>query len=464
MGQGSKHGLAEESGASEGPTAKSARTAGSEQAEVAATGSELYYEEGGLQRIRPYFHKYAAHAKGRWVGRTVFDVFSREFRDRSTGYYEAAIERGLIEINGQRVAKDAVVQNNDLITHHIHRHEPPVATQPIRVVAQTAEGLLVVDKPASIPVHPSGRYNYNSVTQILESRHGFKKVFPANRLDRLTSGLLLVGLNAAVARRLEQGLRHHRIQKEYVCKVAGNFPRERVVCDEPIRVVAHKLGLNCVDRAQGKPSLTEFQWLCDDGQQSIVYCRPKTGRTHQIRVHLQYLGFPIANDPLYHNAEVWGQQMGKGGALPAAEPAAASAAAAPDSDKASEASKATGRPAKKMIGKRDDDQCNATWQHLVARMAEWKDRQNQAEHDQCVSAGDSGVCGVCEWPAMPDPTPDQLCIWLHAWRYSGRGWSYETDFPAWAQDAAALVDAVKYRAEAESRSPSPSPSPSPTSK
>ncbi|KAJ2773220.1 DRAP deaminase [Coemansia nantahalensis] len=459
MGQTNKHGLAEEGGASEGPAAKSARTAGGAE-EAAATGSELYYEEGGLQRVRPYFHKYAAHAKGRWVGRTVFDVFSREFRDRSTGYYEAAIERGLIEINGKRVTKDAVVQNNDLITHHIHRHEPPVTTQPVRVVTETAEGLLVVDKPASIPVHPSGRYNYNSVTQILETTHGFKKVFPANRLDRLTSGLLLVGLNAAVARRLEQGLRHHRIQKEYVCKVAGNFPRERVVCDEPIRVVAHKLGLNCVDRALGKPSLTEFQWLCDDGAQSIVYCRPKTGRTHQIRVHLQYLGYPIANDPLYHNAEVWGRQMGKGGALPAVAEADGSSAAGPDKPSAP----AEPRPTK-MVGKRDDDKCNETWRHLVARMAEWKDKQNQEEHDRYAAAATdgSGVCGVCECPMMPDPTPDELCIWLHAWRYSGRGWSHETEFPAWAQGAAALVDAVKYRPEDGSLSPSPSPSPSPGS-
>ncbi|KAJ1729360.1 DRAP deaminase [Coemansia biformis] len=448
MSHGSKHRLtgagAAESG--EGPAPKSARTEGGR----ADASGDIYYEEDGLQRVHPYFHKYASHAKGRWVGRTLFDVFSREFRDRSTEYYEAAIGKGLIEINGKRVSKDSVVQNNDLITHHIHRHEPPVSTQPLRIVKETEDGLLVVDKPASIPVHPSGRYNYNSVTQILEVKHGYKKVFPINRLDRLTSGLLLVGLNADVARSLERNLREHSIQKEYVCKVAGDFPRGRIVCDEPIRVVAHKLGLNCVDREQGKPSLTEFEWLCADGEHSIVYCRPKTGRTHQIRVHLQFLGYPIANDPLYHNIEVWGQQMGKGGALPEApeQQSGEDASEKPASTPAEPVQRPT-----KMVGKLDDDQCNRAWKHLVARMAEWKDQQNQAEHERCCagssSEADSGMCSVCACPDMADPTADELCIWLHAWRYSGRGWSYETQIPAWAQGAADLVDRVKYRAEPE---------------
>ncbi|KAJ1788119.1 DRAP deaminase, partial [Coemansia sp. RSA 2399] len=209
-------------------------------------------------------------------------------------------------------------------------------------------------------------------------KHGYTGLFPVNRLDRLTSGLMLIGLNANVARNMEVDFRLHRIQKEYICKVKGDFPPEHIVCDQPIRVVAHKLSLNCVDPADGKPSTTEFQRLSGDGETSIVYCRPKTGRTHQIRVHLQFLGFPIANDPLYCNEDVWGQDLGKDG-----------------------------------------------------------------KSVDCVPR----MCSKCSNPTYPDPTPDELSIWLHAWRYSGPGWTFETPLPAWAQGASDLVDSVKYHSE-----------------
>ncbi|KAJ2777501.1 RNA pseudouridylate synthase domain containing protein 2 [Coemansia javaensis] len=438
----------------------------------APAAADVYYESDGLQRVRPYYHKFATHAKGRWVGRPLLDVLTHEFRDRTAEYYEAAIDRGLIELNGQRAGRATVVRDNDLLTHHVHRHEPPVSARGLAVVRETDDGVLVVDKPASIPVHPTGRYNYNTVTQMLRLQHGYERVFPANRLDRLTSGLLLVGLNADVARRLERNLREHAIQKEYVCRVVGDFPRAHVVCDEPIRVVAHKLGLNCVDREAGKPSLTEFDWLCGDGEHSIVYCRPRTGRTHQIRVHLQFLGHPIANDPLYNNPEVWGPQAGKGGALPdMPQPSGNSAdtttthdapAIAASVDAQTETTPLPPPPSRprKMVGARDDDKRNDAWRHLVERMADWKDRQNLAEHACAAAAAaasataaaaaeegsGSAECAVCAAPAMPDPAPSDLCIWLHAWRYSGPGWSHETPLPGWAQDAAAHIDRVKYHA------------------
>ncbi|KAJ2161967.1 DRAP deaminase [Coemansia sp. RSA 552] len=394
---------------------------------------DVYYEEGDLQRVHPYFHKFATHAKGRWIGRTIYEVFTKEFRDRSAQYYGEAIAKGLIEINGKQVSQDTVVRNGDLVTHFVHRHEPPVTLEPLGIVRETEDGLLIVNKPGSVPVHPSGRYNYNSVTKILEIKHGYKALFPVNRLDRLTSGLLLVGLNVEMARKLEQNLLDHVIQKEYVCKVIGEFPEGKVVCDQPIRVVAHKLSLNCVDPADGKPSLTEFERLSSDGTHSIVYCRPKTGRTHQIRVHLQFLGYPIANDPLYHNVEVWGDAMGRGGAMPES------------TESLAPAKECMGEVAVKKGPRRRID----TWKSLVKRMEDWKTKQEMIEHVEHTSAGadldDPRTCSKCANVDLPNPKPDELCIWLHAWRYSGPGWSYETPLPEWAREAAAKhIDRVKY--------------------
>ncbi|KAJ2624491.1 DRAP deaminase [Coemansia sp. RSA 1358] len=401
---------------------------------------DIYYEENGLQRIHPYYHKYATHAKGRWVGRTIYDVFAKEFRDRQPSYYEAAIRQGLIELNGQKVDKTTVVRNGDLVTHYIHRHEPPVARAPVRVVNETSE-LYIVDKPASVPVHPSGRYNYNSVIRILEIKQGREDLFPINRLDRLTSGLMLIARNAEAARRMEKHFVEHRIQKEYICKVQGEFPLGKIVCDQAIRVVAHKLSLNCVDPKDGKPSLTEFERLSSDGETSIVYCRPKTGRTHQIRVHLQFLGHPIANDPLYCNEAVWGKQMGRRGHLPTDEEEVVEEEE--EEEEEEEKVVVAGRPSK-MAGKRDSDKQNEAWVPLVRRMEEWKSKQELVDQVNGAEELENRLCEKCASPAYPDPTEEELAIWLHAWRYSGPGWTYETPLPAWAQEAEAHIDRVKY--------------------
>lgn len=74
----------------------------------------------------------------------------------------------------------------------------------------------------------------------------------------------------------------------------------------------HKTGLQIVDEKNGKESKTVFKRISTDGKTSLVQCEPLTGRTHQIRVHLQYLGYPIANDPLY-NCDSFGPNIGKGG-------------------------------------------------------------------------------------------------------------------------------------------------------
>ncbi|OMJ19299.1 hypothetical protein AYI70_g4819, partial [Smittium culicis] len=95
-------------------------------------------------------------------------------------------------------------------------------------------------------------------------------------------------------------------------------PYDKITCKAPLRTVAHKLGLNCVDfdLNLAKESETEFTKIFSTKNSSVLLCKPKTGRTHQIRVHLQYLGYPIANDPLYCNPSIWGPDLGIEASIP----------------------------------------------------------------------------------------------------------------------------------------------------
>ena len=120
-----------------------------------------------------------------------------------------------------------------------------------------------------------------------------------------------------------------KVLKEYVCRVEGEFPEGKTECSQPVEVVSYKIGVckvrkqiisqnmfsilyPCQVSTHGKECRTEFERLSYNGVTSVVVCRPFTGRMHQIRVHLQYLGFPVMNDPLYNHV-VFGPEKGKGG-------------------------------------------------------------------------------------------------------------------------------------------------------
>ncbi|KAK4685511.1 brefeldin A-inhibited guanine nucleotide-exchange protein, partial [Tremellales sp. Uapishka_1] len=163
------------------------------------------------------------------------------------------------------------------------------------------------------PVHATGRYFRHTVLEILKSDHGIH-AYAVNRLDRLTSGLMIMALTSAASRDLAEEFASGGVKKEYVARVRGKFPEEEIEVDQPLLTVDRQMGLVIVT-PEGKEARTIFKRMSYDEKrnQSVVHCRPMTGRTHQLRVHLQYLGYPIANDPLYSGENIWGNKLGKGG-------------------------------------------------------------------------------------------------------------------------------------------------------
>ncbi|KAF9968984.1 hypothetical protein BGZ73_008921 [Actinomortierella ambigua] len=368
-----------------------------------------YIFENGLRKVKPYFYRYQTYAKGRWLGRELIEIMNTEFRDRDSKYYEKAIKDGLIMINGATVTEDYIMRNSDVLEHSIHRHEPPVADLPVKVVLDH-DGVLVVDKPSSIPVHPSGRYRHNTILHILMKEQGYKDLYPANRLDRLTSGLMLIAKSVEKAREIENMMRQCEIHKQYICKVRGEFPSGVTECHEPIKIACFKLTLSVV-HAEGKQCSTIFERLQYDEETntSIVLAKPVTGRTHQIRVHLQFLGYPIANDPLYHNTSIWGPNNGRGGVSEEIE--------------------------KSVVAKFNE----RVQQEDEFDLALAEDNAGLVE----VENSQAGFCPVCQQPNKPDPPPEKRSMYLHAWKYQTKDWSYETDLPVWARGAAEVAATAK---------------------
>lgn len=269
-----------------------------------------YYIENNLRKVYPYYFTFKSHAKGRWVGKNILDVFKHEFRAHPLEEYKKSIQTGMLTVNNKTVEIDYVINNNDLISNKIHRHEVPVTTKAIEIV-HLDDDLLVINKPASIPVHPCGRYRHNTIIFILAKEYNLKNLKTIHRLDRLTSGILLFGRSLEKSQVIEEQIKKRLLHKHYICRVQGVFPDEEIICEEPIEVISHKIGV-CKVSSKGKDCKTTFRKLDCKNNESVVLCKPETGRMHQIRVHLQYLGFPIVNDPLY-NSWAFGPLKGKGG-------------------------------------------------------------------------------------------------------------------------------------------------------
>ncbi|XP_017042841.1 RNA pseudouridylate synthase domain-containing protein 2 isoform X2 [Drosophila ficusphila] len=401
-----------------------------------------YYFENGLRKVYPYFFTFTTFAKGRWVDEKILDVFVREFRAAPPEVYERSLEDGKLTVNYEKVPKDYKIKHNDLLANVVHRHEVPVTSQPIKVVYMDKD-IVVVNKPASIPVHPCGRYRHNTVVFILAKEHNLKNLRTIHRLDRLTSGLLLFGRTAERARELELQIRTRQVQKEYVCRVEGRFPDGIVECNEKIDVVSYKIGV-CKVSPKGKDCKTTFQRIGEVDNDSIVLCKPLTGRMHQIRVHLQFLGYPISNDPLY-NHEVFGPLKGQGGDIGgiSEEQLINNLITIHNAENwlglEGEQVPTTEIKEAPSISSKDEEPIDIKDKPVIS--ATRSESVNEAATQTCYEEPDRCFdlkkttsdpnCSECK-VNYRDPGTKDLIMYLHAWKYKGVGWEYQTELPDWA--------------------------------
>lgn len=220
-----------------------------------------------------------------------------------------------IWVNGVCVFQNTILQAGDELKVQIREQENSdgiVSVElPLDIVYED-EDLLVINKPAGMPIHPS-LHNYdNSLGNALAwyfKKQGKPFVFRCiNRLDRDTSGLTIVAkhmvsgaiLSHMVAAKSKEGLEAEGIHREYLAIVEGHVSPEKGVIEAPIARKESSCLERIVDFENGERAITHYQVLQANDQYSLVALQLETGRTHQIRVHMGYLGYPLVGDFLYN--------------------------------------------------------------------------------------------------------------------------------------------------------------------
>lgn len=170
----------------------------------------------------------------------------------------------------------------------------------IEIITETPD-LIAVNKPAGLLSIPD-RHDADSPSAVKLLRKQYPDVFVVHRLDKLTSGILLFAKNAAAHKYLSDLFQKRAIEKVYAGIVAGKMTEMTGRIDAPIAEHPFRKGEMMIQK-KGKPSVTDFEVRKVFNQYSLVYFKPLTGRTHQIRVHAKHIHHPLACDPVYGDGQ-----------------------------------------------------------------------------------------------------------------------------------------------------------------
>jgi 23S rRNA pseudouridine955/2504/2580 synthase len=229
------------------------------------------------------------------------------------------IRGGEVRINSKRVKAATRLQIGDQVRIPPFRGTVPTSDTLMRHEVDWLEqrilyeddDIMVIDKPVELAVHGGSGVHAGLIEQLRCLRPRAKTLELVHRLDKATSGCILVAKKRSVLRQLHQLFVNHAIRKTYLAVVQGAWPLALDEINQPLRKNTLRSGerIVVVD-PQGKPALTQFFVLAQQAQASIVAVRPHTGRTHQIRVHMQWAGHPIVGDERYGDPTL-NQQMAK---------------------------------------------------------------------------------------------------------------------------------------------------------
>lgn len=243
---------------------------------------------------------YRLPVKMRYQGFNIIDYLSEVLPKVDQDVWCEKIEKGKLWVNQKQARINTVLLGGNVIEHHSEPIIEPDIDLNIRLVYQD-ENILVLNKPAPLPMHPCGRFNKNSLTEILRNAFPKENLKLLHRIDANTTGLIVLAKNKTafeIARQFE----NKTVVKQYLALVEGipeinAFSSKDLISSEKSNVGMRKTS------SYGQEAHTEFEVLerRTDSNTSLLKIIPHTGRTNQIRVHLAELGYPIVGDIGYKN-------------------------------------------------------------------------------------------------------------------------------------------------------------------
>ena len=203
--------------------------------------------------------------------------------------------------DGRRPRSSASVHAGQII--HLDRPAPNEPDVPRRfdVLYEDAD-VLAIDKPAGLPMHPSAKFYRNTLTSLLRERYPDEPMQIAHRIDRETSGVLLVARTASAASWLKRAFARRAVDKSYLALVKGQPPDEGLI-DRPIKLLDTPSHVVMGPADDGLKAVTRFRVVERFANHALCAAHPETGRQHQIRVHLAAIGHPIVGDKIYGAGE-----------------------------------------------------------------------------------------------------------------------------------------------------------------
>ncbi len=270
------------------------------------TRQELIQQIASEQRgCQPYVNRRWICIPQRCAGMSLLEALQIIHPGYTAFQWLFAIDSGEIhrDQTGDKRLRNRIVNATDLVSegerflHAMPDYVEPAINPQIELIHED-EAIAVINKSAPLPLHPSGRYKLNTLASILGEAFSPEKLRLVHRLDSNTTGLVVLAKTPFATSQLQTQFAQRRVEKVYLAHVDGVPTWEEVECSMPIEKEPLPNGGRCI-HLNGRSALTRFKVLRRNIETSLIAAYPMTGRTHQIRLHLASLNFPLVNEPLY---------------------------------------------------------------------------------------------------------------------------------------------------------------------